>query len=188
MVRALLDAAADLFARQGVRETSLRTIARDARVNPGLITRYVGNKDDLVEAVFADLTEQVAAFAVEHPLEPHAFEWDSTMGRWVRMLLHFVTREAGPPSPDHFNPVTAIARVVQEQYGLDERSARVRGAQVVGSALGWRIFEPYLVACGELEDVPLDDLHLELTAAHRLWGAAPVPTPSPRRRRRSPSK
>lgn len=187
VVRALLDAAADLFARRGVRETSLRTIAGEARVNPGLISRYIGNKDDLVEAVLVDLTEQVAAFSVQHPLEPHAFEWDTTTGRWVKMLLHYVTRGAGPPSPEHFNPVTAAARVAQEHYGLDERSALVRGAQVVASALGWRIFEPYLVACGELEDVPIDALRLELNTAHRLLGATPLPTPEPRLRPHSGS-
>ncbi|MBX7160989.1 MAG: TetR/AcrR family transcriptional regulator [Acidimicrobiia bacterium] len=186
VVRAVLDAAAALFARDGVRETSLRAIAREAQVNAGLISRYVGTKDQLVEAVLVDLTEQVAAYAIEHPLEPHGFDWDSTTGRWVKMLLHYVTKGPGMPSPDAFNPVTAIARVVQDQYGLDERSARVRGAQVVGSALGWRIFEPYLVTCGSLDDVPLEELRLELTAAHRLLGATPVPAPTPRRRSTTP--
>ncbi len=54
--RAVLDAAADLFVETGVHGVSLRDIAAAANVHPALIGRYIGTRDDLVLAVFDDLT------------------------------------------------------------------------------------------------------------------------------------
>jgi TetR/AcrR family transcriptional regulator len=50
----LLDAALELFARQGIAATSLNTIARQARVTPALVHYYFGNREQLVEALVAE--------------------------------------------------------------------------------------------------------------------------------------
>lgn len=50
----LLDAAVDHFAQNGIRATSLRTIAESAGVTPALVNYYFGNKQSLVEAVFTE--------------------------------------------------------------------------------------------------------------------------------------
>ncbi len=50
-----------------------------------------------------------------------------------------------------------MAATLREGYGLDPRAARLRAAQIVAAALGWRIFEAYLIDAGGLGDVPLDD-------------------------------
>ena len=58
--RALLDAAAVLFAQRGIDGVSLRDIAAEADVHFALIRRYIGNRDELVNAVFADVSDQLA--------------------------------------------------------------------------------------------------------------------------------
>src|ERR1700754_1147059 len=47
--RAILDAAIDAFARSGYDGASTRDIARDAGIDPRLITRYFGSKESLFE-------------------------------------------------------------------------------------------------------------------------------------------
>lgn len=48
----ILDAAEQLFARDGFHNTSLRTITREARVNLAAVNYHFGGKEALVEAVF----------------------------------------------------------------------------------------------------------------------------------------
>ncbi len=186
--RAVLDAAADLFARKGVAVVTLREIATAADVQLALISRYIGNRRQLVQAVFDDLTESLAQEVVDRPLEQISFERDSVMGRWTIMLTHFaVTQPDELPMSASFNPMLALAQVIEDNYDLDERAAQLRGAQIVASALGWRIFEGYLIRGGEV-DIERDVLRDELTAMHRRLGATPWPSPpdpKPRRRRTS---
>jgi hypothetical protein len=55
----------------------------------------------------------------------------------------------------------------------------------VASALGWRIFEDYLLAAGDLRGIGTTALRDELTALHRRIGATPWPSPpDPATRRR----
>lgn len=182
----MLDAAGDLFARNGVSAVTLREIAAAADVQLALIARYIGNRAELVQAVFDDLTEALAREVVERPLQQMSFERDSLMGRWTIMLAHFaVTDPAELPMSATFNPMLALADVIMDNYALDERAARLRGAQIVASALGWRIFERYLIGGAQL-DIELDVLREELTAMHRRLGATPWPSPpdpKPRSRR-----
>jgi AcrR family transcriptional regulator len=183
--RAVLDAAASLFAERGVDRVSLRDVAALADVHPALIGRYLGSRDDLVLAVFDDLSAQLAAAVLEHPLSGQGFEPDTIMGKWARVGSALVI--AGNPLAGRgaFNPVLAMAETLVEGYGLDEQAARLRAAQIVAAALGWRIFEDYLVTASELEDVPLETLRDELARSARRLGATPWPSPPdppPRRR------
>jgi len=73
--------------------------------------------------------------------------------------------------------VLAMADTLVEGYGLDPTAARLRAAQIVAAALGWRIFEQYLVEAGELGDVPLETLREELARSARRVGATPWPSP-----------
>ena len=56
-------------------------------------------------------------------------------------------------------------------------AARLRAAQIVAAALGWRIFEAYLISAGGLEDFPLATLREELARSARRLGATPWPSP-----------
>ena len=64
---------------------SLRDIATAARVHPALIARYIGGRDDLIRAVFDDLSAQLAAAVLAHPLSGQGFGPDTVMGKWTRL-------------------------------------------------------------------------------------------------------
>ena len=176
--RALLDAAADLFGRRDVEGVSLRDIAAAADVQHALIGRYIGTRRELIYAVFDDLSASLAQELVDRPLEQISFERDSTMGRWIAVLHHLVVTGAGQDrTTASFNPVKALAQVLAENYRADPAGAAVRAAQIAALALGWRLFERYLIAAGGLESIPLQDLRDEVTALNRRIGATPWPSP-----------
>ncbi len=154
---------------------TLRQVAARAGVQLGLIDRHVGNRDALIEAVYVDLSTKLAAEVTVWPLAQLSFERQSTMGRWTIMLTHFVTTRAPPTSP--FDPVNALASVFESEFGLDRRSARLRVAQASAAALGWRLFEDYLVASADLTSVPVSELRDELTETNRHVGATPWTSP-----------
>jgi TetR/AcrR family transcriptional regulator, repressor for neighboring sulfatase len=175
--RALLDASGRLFAERGVDQVSLRDVASEAGVNVALIDRYIGNREELIRETFADLGHRLAEDVLERPLEGHGFEPDSTMVRWTRIAAYLAVTGAPVSSVPLADPVVALAQTIQTAYGLDERAARLRGAQILASALGWRLFEPYLIAAGALDATALEELRADLTAAHRRLGATPWPSP-----------
>ena len=175
--RAVFDAAAMLFATRGVDAVSLRDIAHEADVHFTLIRRYVGARDDLVDAVFADLSGQLAAAVLENPLSGQGHGVDTVMGKWTRVAAALVIGGRPVSGQAGFNPVLAMADTLMDGYGLDPLAARLRAAQVVAQALGWRIFEGYLVEAGGLEGVPLATLREELVHSARRTGATPWPSP-----------
>ncbi len=173
--RAILDAAADLFARRGVDAVPLRDIASAADVQLALIARYIGKRAELIDAVFHDLSSQLAQELLDKPLAMPTFDRDSTMGRWLVVLTHLVISGSDPPRlADAFNPVSALAEVIEDNWGLEPSDARIRGAQIAAHALGWRLFESYLIVAGDLESIPLETLRDEYTALNRRIGATPL--------------
>ena len=99
------------------------------------------------------------------------------MGKWVRVVGALVIAGRPVEPSAGFNPVQAMATTLDEGYGLDERAARLRAAQIVAAALGWRIFEDYLVEAGGLGDVPL-------ARCATSWPARPAGSARPRGPRR----
>jgi len=61
----ILDAAEELFARDGFEASSLRTITRQARVNLAAVNYHFGSKEGLLEAVIARRIEPVNALRQE---------------------------------------------------------------------------------------------------------------------------
>jgi len=95
---------------------------------------------------------------------------------FLRLRINVVS---GQPlvTTEAFNPVQAMARTLEDAYGLDPLAARVRAAQIVAQALGWRVFEDYLIQAGDLDGVPLDALREELVHSARRLGATRWPSP-----------
>ena len=166
---------------------SLRDIAAQAGVHVALIPRYLGSREDLVIAVFDDLSDRVPrrSWTSRSPDKgsPRTRSWGSGCGSPAHS-----PSLGGPEKRSDFNPVMAMAATLAEGYGLDELSARVRATQIVAAALGWRIFEDYLLEAGDLQDLPLQDLRDDLAHSARRLGATSWPSPPdprPRHRRRS---
>ncbi len=183
--RAVLDAAAALFAKHGVDAVSLRDIAAAADVHVALIERYIGHREELVAEVFRHVSDQLARAVEENPLSGQGFSPDTVMGTWVRIAAALVISGRSLESRRDLNPVVAMAQTLMAGYGLAEEAARLRAAQIVAAALGWRIFEAYLVVAGGLGEVPLETLREELARSARRLGATPWPSPpDPRPRTR----
>lgn len=183
MRKAVFDAAAQLFAERGVDAVSLRDIAAKADVHVALIPRYVGSREQLVHAVFDDLSEKLAEAVTDNPLSGQGFGPDSVVGRWARVAGALAIAGRSVHSAGTFNPVTALAETLADGYGLDELSARVRASQIVAAALGWRIFEDYLIEAGGLGDLPLQELRGDLVSSARRLGATRWPSPPDPKRR-----
>ena len=172
----MLDAAATLFALRGVDAVSLRDIAAKADVHLALIGRYIGNRDELVAAVFSHVSGQLAKAVEQHPLSGQGYTPDTVMGKWVRIAAALAISGRPLESRD-VNPVVAMAETLMAGYGLAAEEARVRAAQIVAAALGWRIFEDYLVKAAGLDAIPLEALREELVHSARRLGATPWPSP-----------
>lgn len=175
--RAVLAAAASLYASYGVDGVSLRQIAAAADVNPALISRYIGSKEQLQGEVFAYASAELEKSLREHPLERQGITPDTPMGQWVRITASMAI--AGHPihSTDEANPVQVMAEILVRAYGVSEGAARLRAAQIAAAALGWRIFEDYLIEAAQLGDTPVEVLREELTRSARRLGATEWPSP-----------
>ena len=105
------------------------------------------------------------------------FSPGTVMGKWVRIAAALVISGRSLESRPDFNPVVAMAETLMAGYGLAGEAARLRAAQIVAAALGWRIFEDYLVRAGGLEAIPLATLRNGRPAPARRLGATPWPSP-----------
>lgn len=173
----MIAAAAELFSREGVSEVSLRQIAAAAQVNPALISRYIGSREDLVRMVFADLTDRLVDDITAAPSASRGFDTDTVMGQWTRVLTHLVLTDIDTAIEIGRAPVEVLSEAVEGLYDQDRAAARLRVAQLMGSAIGWRLFEPYLVAAADIDSMTLDDYRSELTRTHRRLAATPLPSP-----------
>ena len=134
---------------------------------------------DVVEQHKGDIavSDQLTRAVEENPLSGQGFSPDTVMGKWVRIAAALVISGRSLESGGDFNPVAAMAQTLTAGYGLAVEAARLRAAQIVAAALGWRIFEDYLVEAGGLGDVPLETLREELARSARRLGATPWPSP-----------
>lgn len=62
--RKILEAAEELFSKNGFHETSIKEITKAAGVNQGLVYYYFKDKDDIVTSLFTDIVNELSA-AVE---------------------------------------------------------------------------------------------------------------------------
>lgn len=184
--RALLDAAAELFASRGVGAVSVRDVATAAGVNHGLVHRHFGSKDGLVYAVTQDLTQRMAAEAAREG-KVTARALDATgMRAYFRLLARSLLD--GVPIEKLQSAFPVVDRLRRE---LSDGQARgeVRGdvdagvltALGVAAGLGWLLFEPFVVAALGRER---ESLQKDALATWRRLTAPPPSTAEGRERAR----
>ena len=171
VVPAVVRAATELFATNGVGGISVREIARQAGVNPALIPRYVGDKDDIVTAVLVDLSkrvvEQIDHYVVESVADPQRLpEPPPTMELYFRIATHLVVEgyDLDRHQPD-FPVVRRVVELIGLQHGVDAAEARRRGAQVFVLALGIELFGSMLMHAAELDP---NDVEVQATLRHAV--------------------
>lgn len=142
---ALVSAGADLFATQG--DVSVRTIARKAGVNHGLIHHYFGGKEGLRRAVLDQL-----AFEISSDLDGSDGSLPSLMAqtihrlrsddRFVRVLARgLLNNEVPEPFQSVFPVVQRMKRAAQAE-GIEDPELFV--GESIALALGTIIFGPWI--------------------------------------------
>jgi len=172
----VLDAAAELFADNGVHATTRRDVAEAANVAPSLINRAIGSRDDLVAAVLDDLARQLAESVAMAGFQPPSFDPDSPTLRWVRIASQVAARRDAALHLTSWNPVQATAEMMEATFGLDPVTARVRAMHVFALAFGWRLLEPVLIEAAGLVDVPIEDVRAWLFQANQQVATLPLAT------------
>jgi len=176
VVRALLDAAAQLLAERGPRGVSVRDVAARAGVNHGLVHRHFGSKSGLVREVMSDLVAQISsaqASDVANPANVQAFFAATERSIYWRVLARALLDGYEPQQlQSSFPVVTELTEQVRRgQKRGDIRSdaaAEVLTAMGVAMALGWLVFEPFLLVAAGLESHARDELRQQ---AFALYGA-----------------
>jgi TetR/AcrR family transcriptional regulator len=109
----LLDAAIALFTRQSIAETSLRAVARRARVTPALVHYYFGNREQLVDAL---VTERILPLVLGVGVKL------AGAGADPRDLVRtFVTTIIGMLADNPWLPPIWVREVLTESGALRER-------------------------------------------------------------------
>lgn len=84
--RQIRDAAFELFAATGFANTSVRAIAEKAGVSKGLIYHYYEGKDDILQAIFDDLTD-LGNRAIDFPDQLSSSE---RLQRMLNMIFGYI--------------------------------------------------------------------------------------------------
>ncbi|MFD8569502.1 TetR family transcriptional regulator [Streptomyces sp. NPDC059639] len=192
--RAVLEAARRLFAAHGYQGVSIRAIAAESGVTPGLVMAYFGSKDGLFRAVVGEGTGVTAHVLDEAGNDPAGLPQalaHSYLDRWDRLSaqdpLAALIRSAlnHPPSAEQLaellerlvtGPLTGVLGESQE--------ARAR-IGLIRSILFGVIMERYLFAHEPARSVPTAELEPLLTAVLTAAVGGPeaptAPAPAPAR-------
>ncbi len=170
-----MDAAVALFAARGITTVSVRQVAATAGVNPGLVSRYVGTKDDLVRAALARAGAE-AARQPDRPFDPDPHHQPlDLVGAYARILAHLSVEGYDLSELVVTFPLTTqiVDRLVAE--GLDPHEAGLRAVCSLALA-SWRLLSPLVSLAAELDagDVEAMDEEVEQT---RRWLVQAPPDP-----------
>ncbi|TQL66949.1 TetR family transcriptional regulator [Nocardioides albertanoniae] len=139
----ILAVAREHFARQGYDRTTIRAIAAEAQIDPSMVMRYFGTKEDLftlaasIDLALPDLTSaptgEVGRTMVRHFMKM----WDSD-GTLMALLRRAAT---DPGAAEQMRTIfatqvaVAVAPVCPDPSQAPRRAA-LAGAQLIGIALG----------------------------------------------------
>ena len=142
----------------------MKEVATVAGVNPGLVHRYVGNKDDLVRAAAAWASQEAAQ--VSEPLRG-----DDRIANYMRLLAHLTLEGYDLADLDIDFPLTHRMNELMESAGFDYRDARIRTVCCL-ALTSWRILEPLISRAIELDDEDREAVG-DALAQTRAWLMTP---------------
>jgi AcrR family transcriptional regulator len=171
VVRAVVEVATEQFARHGYGTVSLRQVAAEAGVNPGLVHRYIGSKDDVLRAVFDrfayELEEGPHAIAGP-PMSPEVWRLLDTQHR---IIAHLTLEGYDISRFKTASPVVdLILSTIHEGVEVDDRTARIRALQILALGLGWRMFESFLLGATGLDEDARGDIAAAIAATNLAIG------------------
>jgi AcrR family transcriptional regulator len=160
--RRLLDAARAEFAEHGIAGARVDRIAADAEANKAQIYHYFGSKDQLFDAVWDELVEQIVAAApidVED-LPGFAAQLCATYAEDPDLirLITWQQLERGDDPPHKYavestqGNIDAIAKAQADGVVSDRFNPRVLFALIVHIAALWGMSSPDVLAVVKLKD------------------------------------
>ncbi len=171
VIEALLEAAADLFSKRGVKAVSMREIAILAQVNYGLIHRHFGSKDILRRKTQEYLADKLKAH-LSVPTDFHdammqinnGLQKDSRMMNILARSLLEGTVEGSVQ--DSFPNMQYLVQFVKEEQknGVlkPDLDARFIVAGIVAMGFGLTLFEDFLAPATNLDKEPEIKLTLDV--------------------------
>lgn len=167
--RALLDAAISLFAEFGPKSVAVRTIAKRAGVNHGLVHHYFGSKAGLVRAVLEDLAATTSMSIDQAGLRGFGasfLDGGVEAQTHLKVLARVVLDDELPDGFEAAFPIVGrLSGVAQNLYGLDLDTANIRALQAAAMIIGWTLFESLLVGAGGFDDARAAELRAGLPEA-----------------------
>lgn len=148
----ILDAARELFAREGYESVSIRKIAEKVEYAPGTIYLYFRDKAEILECLceetFAKLSQRLGAIAIDQgdPLE--------ALRRGLRLYIEF-----GLQYPHHYYVTFVMAGRLLYDAGKTERISKA------GDACFSNLVR-CVAKCGEAGQLRLTDIH---EASQTIW-------------------
>jgi AcrR family transcriptional regulator len=181
---ALLRAATALFAERGPAAVSTREIAAAAGVNNGLIHRHFTTKDTLLREALARLAADIAA--AEQSAESDSAKLlrflDATAERasyWKLLARCILDGKQPEELQGDFPTVRRIVGLLEHLQASDaidrRRDARALAILFIAMALGWFVFEPWLVQAAGVAARDRGELRRELRATAITLLGLPVP-------------
>jgi len=153
VVKAVLESGARLFAERGVNGVAVREVAEAAGVNAGLVHRYVGAKDDLVREVMRRISSNLAEELEGGDDPTYGDRRDATVDTYMRILAHLILEGHDLDALDLDFPLMryVVGRLTADP-SCDVRDAQMRAVCLISLDIGWRLFEPLIVAGAELDE------------------------------------
>lgn len=176
---ALLRAATELFGEKGPAGVSTREIAAEAKVNSGLIHRHFRTKDALLREALQRLAQEISATeqagSVGDNLVRFFYATHERTLYWKLLARCILDGRAPEQLQTEFPTVERMVELVERMqsagWGPQDTDARNLAALMVAMALGWLLFEPWLVRAAGLADEDLGKVRRDtLRAARALIG------------------
>lgn len=170
----ILDIAVKLFSAHGYKETSIRTISKEAGVNVSMISYYFGGKDGILKDIVKDVTEGFTSILDEFDLTDMSLTM-IVLKRFFNFLennrsqIKILFSELGKGS-DYLIPVKAKISELQIKLGSlllgdnksNNSSEFTRKLKIMTDILLGMILSDYIFDFSNFQD----DIHIE---EKKLW-------------------
>jgi hypothetical protein len=169
-----LDVAAALFARNGPGPMTMKWVALDAGMPVERLSAEWPTVEILLGQTLDRVADQFRALQEQDLDRDEVARRDELIDTFQRIIARSLLDGVNPGNLlSSFALVEKLAADLQERFGLDDRTTRVRLAQGYALEWGWHLFGPYLkLACG-LSDVPDVELLADLRRAEMGITRAP---------------
>jgi len=171
---AVVQAAARLFAEKGVAGVSVGEVARAARVNLGLVHRYVGTKDDLIRAALLWAGEQISQ-EVDRSRHPIAAGAPSELiGVYERLMAQLSLEGYDLTSFGLEYPMMRSLIDQMVEVGISDHEARLRAVCSVALS-AWRVLEPLVTVATGLDPDDADAVAGAIAESRLRLASGPWP-------------